>query len=353
MTGSVSRIGLISDPITGPSAGSVPLDAVGIVSGIQYSTQYPGGDLALSFALSLDPSAIPSALRLGRRLRAVLCGQNIWQGTYDSPDPGTPWQISATGQAGLAANVTVATGFSSNVNVDAKISSGEIPWTRIGSLPDGPQPATQTQWTLTDFLNNAALSGTKWIVSANGEISGATDPTTPSYVLIARERPARSTQTYYTRLYGAYLNSGASGALAFTNVNNAAAEAAHGIRSTPVDLTEFGPISTAQAQGYLQTVLNRCGYRASFTGPFIATTGQLLSWPGGVPVDLAVVRAGCMVRVINLDADQGGEISPTGFVDVVIGETDYTVDDDTLELHPIEISREDLQQLLTDLKQAA
>lgn len=344
-----NRVGLISDPLSGPGVGSIPLDALGIVSGVQMSTQYPGGDLALSCNLTLDPNAIPDAMRLGRRLRAVLAGQTIWQGTYDTPDPGVPWTVSATGLASIGTNLVVATGASTNTTIDAAIAAGELPWTRAGSMPDGPQPTDQMLMSISDYLNNASLSGTKWVVSANAELAPATDPTIPTHVLIAQSVPARTTADYWTRVQAMYLNSGAGGARAFTAVTNGGAVAQHGLRTAPVDLTGYPAMSTATAQSYLQTVLNRSGYRASFTGPFVCTTGQLLSYPGGVPVDLATVRAGGMVRVINIDPDQSGETTWTGFTDLVIGETDYSVDDDTLELHPIEISREDLQQMLSDL----
>lgn len=127
--------------------------------------------------------------------------------------------------------------------------------------------------------------------------------------------------------------------------DNASARAKYGRWETSVDLTGQGPLSDIEATAVADKGLTSYGYRARWTNAFTATPGSLTT-TGGSPVDLATVKAGCVIRVFG--ADLGApEVGETGYaLDILIGETTYNEDSETLELAPVDIERKDLITLL-------
>lgn len=127
--------------------------------------------------------------------------------------------------------------------------------------------------------------------------------------------------------------------------DNAKARAKYGRWETSIDLTGQGALNLSEASATAAQGLARYGYRARWTQPFIATHG-FLTTTGGVPVDLATVTAGSVVRIFaaDLGAPEPGETFDA--LDVLIGETTYDEDAGTLQLTPAEAERKDLITLL-------
>jgi hypothetical protein len=110
---------------------------------------------------------------------------------------------------------------------------------------------------------------------------------------------------------------------AVTSVQNAQSVAAHGVLETYVDLSDAGIMNAAAAAAVGNSVL-QIYQRASFSGPFTASYGQLLN-TGGVPIDPGTDQASNVVRLILTDFGYGGEIALNQPVTFTVGS--YSWDD--------------------------
>lgn len=353
--GDPSRIGIYSEAADNSGQDRLPLAVLGRVSGIVPSSTYPGGDDALTFNLEADPLLQHRALTIGRRIRASLCGHTIWSGKITTPAPGQPWQISCTGIGSIANQYTVDTGpgVTTDANIFAKIAEG-LPWIHGNSWPTLVQPLVLGQQPLGDFLNaQLPLYGEQWSVASDGLLTHGQPPASPRLILVSSMRPARTTENYVTLLAVLYID---SGTLAISKVT-VTAPTTHGQIEDVADLTALGPMSSTDATTYGNGLLARCGFRGRYAEAFTVQAGQLLSYPGGVPVDLATVRAGVMVRPTGVNPDQMAETTlGVAACDFVVGTSSYDDDTGVLSLTPYEdaTASADLQSLVADLtKQAA
>lgn len=103
-------------------------------------------------------------------------------------------------------------------------------------------------------------------------------------------------------------------------------------REAVVDLTGQGAFTQAQALAQLAEHLSRAKSQPHYDGTWTADQGDLVNM-GGVPVDLATVRAGMQLVVVAVDPTRNLSLQADDVL-VTIGETEYDADTGTLQLTP-------------------
>lgn len=324
------------------------LGAIGLVSGVEFTTQIPGGDATFSCFLDTDPARHHAALRAGRLLTVNIGGRR-WRGQLDQPVPGTPWQIQAIGVGSMGQQFPAVPSTGSNAydlpHVVANAISLGLPWVGGASLPTaGSAPSGSVQVDAAMSAVGRAL-GQIWTIDANGNAAMGAVPTAPTYVLQTGQPLVTTTDGFITYGWARYQSS--STATALISYAYAAAEAIFGRfgATSVLDLTSYGVISSATALSYLTAYVQANGPRLKTAQDISAAPGQLLT-PGGVAVDIATVRAGCLVQLQSFALNREVVVAPSGPISVLIGKTKYAGDTDTLTLTPLGDSRHDLISLL-------
>lgn len=352
-----------ADPITG--ANVVWLDRLNaggpsILTGLKYSTTYPGGDTSATANLNALPDMSHIGLRDGRQLIIQAGGAVRWRGFLEQAQrptqPGSPWQLTATGIAGLLARdqwAAIGGGNAYNLNgaVDGAIGRG-LPFTRSATLPTAGT-APDGSITLDQALGDVGqATGTVWSLTAAGVITMAVPPTAPSYVLRATQ-PLAPKIIGWTQAVGYYDTGSGNGAVT-TPSTGTPAITKFGNREGRYDMTNLGPIAAGTAGAYLATWLAANLAAPTYTQQIVVQTGQLKAiTPAGAgfpqavggAVDLGTVRAGCLVRVLDADPSHANLQTP-GPMHMLVGQTDYDVDSDTLTLTPVGYQGQDLAAII-------
>jgi hypothetical protein len=329
-----------------------------IISGLRYSTSYPGGDVSASCSLTALPDLSHLGLRAGRKFIIQSGAANRWQGFLDEAlrpsTPGAPWQLTATGLAGLVARDqwdTDGNGYSLNAGVDAAISRG-LQWTRPAALSSVTASTPQSQLSLNQALSAVGkAAGTVWALSASGAITMAAPPTAPTYALRATQ-PLAPKLTGWTQAVGVYQLT--SSTVGWVTTSNAAAIAKFGNREGTYDMTNLGVITSGTASGYLATWLATNLAAPTYTDAILVQNGQLRTvTPAGGghpqamggPVDLGTVRAGCLVQILDSDPSHANLLAP-GQMNMLVGGTEYDVDNDLLTLTPVGYQGQDFLSVI-------
>lgn len=321
------------------------------VTGLRWSTTYPGGDSEWSCDLSFDPTRDHLGLKLGRKLVIAKGGATRFQGSLDQAERGQPWQLSGQGLAVIGGAFT-AVDSSGNANtlnniVDQAITRG-LPWTRPSSLTSAGTAASGSKTIAQSLADVGKALGTVWSLSARGALTMAAPPTAPSYILQTAQ-PLNPVVTGLTQAVGQYQST--STATATKTASDSDAQDEYGKREGRYDMTGLGVITATNATTYLTNWLDANIAHKTYTDPITVAAGQLRAYtpsdgtrPAGMggPVDLATVRAGCLVAV--LDATAGH--TAAGQLQILVGRTDYDADTDTLQLTPVGAKGQNLLAVL-------
>jgi len=329
----------------------VCLDALGPISALRISTSI-NGDVGLSWQQRLDPKAHHGAFAPGRLVTVPVSLSSIWQGRMGNPQRGTVWSFTAAGRSTEPARWVALAATDNNAThldevVDAAIARG---WTvtRPASLPtltDGSQVSGSLK--VGEALDQVTSQLNEWwTINRSGQLTAFTLPTSLSYILCAQDTAGgRTADNFVTDVIVLYTDTADFTTKSLTR-SNTAARAKYGRIEDIYPLTDLGPITTTQAQAAGDNFLSVHAPRLKFTGAFQVAAGQLLN-PGGTPVDLGIVQAGGLVRVLLTDPDAAaGETTFGGPVQIVIGQTDYDVDADVLTLTPLDTSPTGLANVL-------
>lgn len=345
----MSRLCVASEQIGGGDR--VWLDGLGKISGLRYSSSYPGGAATASWQIALDMRAQHRAWTPGREIGIWCGGSRIWHGELDNPNRDTVWQMNAIGRPSdtkrfLAIAPTSDNAANLNEVVDAAIVRG-LGFVRPSSLPSISASAQIPSGSvyIDDALQQVTTGLTVpqfWSVDNHDVITTSVAPTSASLILFATGvGGGRVTQGFATDVVVTYLS--ATGVVSTVTVS--ASSRPFGVFEVPLDITDQGllPMSQATAAGHAQLALN--GVRLKFLDPFTVTYGQLVTI-GGSPVDLATVRPGVGFNVIVTDPDSAGEVSLSGAVKCVGGVTDYDVDSNVLTLATTDYASDSLAEAL-------
>ncbi len=335
------------------------LGKVAVVSGLTWTTCWPGGDLEATANLTAAPDLVHRALTPGRRATITCGGANRWQGNLDEPARGNPWQLHLTGTAGLASQFGAGQyaryggGTNPPINVDAIVddaASRGLPYTRGGATLGPPAGfASSSSGTVAQALADYGIAtGTVWSLRpqpAGGPalITMGTIPTTASMILSATDILNPTMAGYFTQVLVTYAT-GFVGQLGSVLVSDAAAVGKYGRREAPLDITGQGAQNAATATLLGQQWLNANKPQLRYTTQITVQPGQL-TIPGGGPVDLMTVRAGCLLRVIDVDPTHNAMLTP-GPLKLLVGTTSYSTTTGALTVTPAGAVGQDLKSVL-------
>jgi hypothetical protein len=316
------------------------------VTGLHWTTSYPGGDVHFSANLTAPADLNHAGLHAGRRVYIQAGGAVRWSGFLDEPGRGDPWSLTGTGLASMV-NDWTASGSTATLNgfIDGAISRG-LPYSRGGvSLDASITTIVNGSMTLDQALAQVGKAlGKAWTLDAAGNIAMAAPPTTATYVLAARQ-PLNPTLVGFTQAVGYYQSSSTATAVvtAPTSVPSAAQQK-WGKREGRYDMTGLGVLTSGNAQTYLNNWLSANLANWRYNNTLTVYRGDLRV-PGGGIVDLATVRAGCMVLITDVDPSHETLLA-SGQLTMLVGATDYDVDNDVLTLTPVGMKGQDLLSII-------
>lgn len=430
------------------------LDQLGTVSGLRYSSQWPGGAKDLSCRLSVPPEFSHRALSPGRDIGVTVGAEDGWLGTLLTPRTAPDGSREITGEGDSAATAHfVALGLEThnalNVNevIDAaQLSGRHSRFRRVDTLPvpDGQQAEDGSFMMNEALLQAANASGQRWridsdrvirfydyagdgsrlILHARSDVARTLeglatrfdaafeDAETGLYRVEHMDAPPSDTgSTYYPAFYtpdgsayaarGFTLYKAADGTITAYVIGNPDTATVLSLSSPAIDLTlvetsqfysrwvgtgalavgatgrtgtyravpagpslgvgnQEGPVHRGRGslgptgniapreelvslvdQGaftqsqVLQQLAQHLGRRKTaphYDGSFTAMRGDLLN-SGGVPVDLAAVRAGCQLVPLVLDSSRNLSRQADDVL-ITIGEVEYDAESRTLRLTP-------------------
>lgn len=287
------------------------LGGLGRVTGLQWETTLPGGDRQASWAMRLRSTQDFPELAQGRKVGVCIGGQDVWTGDLSEPQPNGPLSRSFTADgssvelaryfAAATGNVwTLAGGTGAVANAQARgmsIKSGTL-----FNAPYGQSSPNDGSKKMDAVVNEVSdLLGYTWQVNA-GTLSQFAYPSSPDYVVVAREQGSRSLGDFVTRMIVRYNNGSAITSVTIDNGQGAV----RGDREERLDLSSNGVLTSAQATVLGQAELNRLGVRTKFSSPLTVRYGEVRNL-AGAKVDPRTIRAGCVVKVTGLDVSRGGE----------------------------------------------
>jgi len=237
-----------------------------------------------------------------------------------------------------AAGLTTAT---PDAAIDAAIARGALTWKRRASLSastiaaDGDE--TDDQFFIQALLDAWADSvGKRWAVNARREVYAAADPTTPSwFVLPGAGEFGTDTDLMVGKLYARYKKN--------TTGDLGTVTAGAGLPEVAIDLTGRGTLTQAQAQQVLNGIYTKASKQKNFTNSLELNATQILT-PGGLPARPYRVRAGQMMRFLALRDERNGK----PYTDIVLGETEWDAEADTVTVTPIDMSNRDLESFVEE-----
>jgi hypothetical protein len=344
------RIGIWSDD---PDGGDLFwLDALGIVTGLRYSSVYPGGSYNATWQMLLDPRFDHRAVQPGRQVGLSCGASTIWGGNLDNPVRGDVWQFTAIGAAAVAKRMLAyapVSGNALNLNeVIANANTRGLGWTVVGSLPTIAGAVQSGTIYIDDALSQVSagqVTPPYWSLDRDRNLTMGPPPTTPGYILLVNNTGGgRTLDAFATDAYVTY--SSATGVLSTAVRSNTAARNRFGRFEVPVDETGLGLIATSQANAFGDGYLNRNAPRAKFRSAFTLTPGQLLT-AAGTPIDPALAVPGVLASMLVIDPDSSGDVTLAGPTNVLLGVTDYDVDSGVLTVTPTDVADDTLTGLLS------
>lgn len=300
---------------------------------LSYSHTWPGGSDLASW------TSIDMPLRLRRPGVAVglyVGSQIVWGGKLASPDSFGSYGAVGLWRGGqvLALDGAGASSVTPDTAIDAAIARvSTLGWKR--PVPVFATAAnvdvSQGPVTLASLMDAAAMQTARvWGVLPDGTVIMPTASTVPTYHLLSSplNQPLGVTNDgYANQLVGRY-NTGT--AYASVTETDAAAVALIGQTvEAPADLTSFGAISAATARSFLQNLFTLGRSKPAWTQTIPVGPGDIRN-PGGVPIARATVTAAnTILRLHNL-IDSTGLLGGRTFVDVRVGQTQYSGDQLTI-----------------------
>lgn len=330
------------------------LHQIGSYSDLTITDRWPGGNFEASWTMELPVGYTHPALHNDAPVQVLDGAFGVWTGRLTEPNRST-WECVAaglsrqasSGSSGIAYMALDGSGNSTNVPdtaIDAAIARG-LPWVRRASFSSTAYAAsTDSLSSLGDLLDGVAdEQGKRWAVWADGAVILAADPTTPSWHLTPGAADlGYADDEYASTIVGRYLR---SSDLTYQTVivTDADAEANRGHREYPVDLTPLGPTTSTRATSIANSILAKGKSRLGWTNGIEAGSWDITT-PGGIPADLTLINAGDMIRLHGI----WDERLSVPYLDVVIGERQYQVGEQTVQLTPVDYQARTLASVVED-----
>lgn len=312
------------------------------------------GDWQASWTVVLKPHQRPPALRYGASVEVHLGPEVLFVGSLTEPnwDSGEMVAIGACRESESTPALTAAGVATTKPNtaVDAAISRGVVSWTRVGNFgttavgDDDDQGGLYTVQSLLDAWAEENLSG--WRVDRNRAlvIDTPTEDDPAWFVVPGSGVLGSADEERVDRIFVRYMSTSA-GKLA--TASYPAASVVGGVER-PMDITDRGRMSSTRAAAIAEAEWEKLRGRSGWTNGLALTAGQVTT-PGGVRADLALIRAGQSIRLLGVP-DVRGLASNT---DVIIGDTEYDWDEDTIQINPVGLASRDAESALEEVGQLA
>lgn len=311
--------------------------------GLKITHRWPRGCWQADWSMALSPLERPPFIVQGAKVDILIGSRPVWSGWLGEPN----WEESTFTAAGAgregeetlcltSGGLTTST---PDVAIDAAIARGALSWSRPASLSSAALTTGDTTTALnylTDLLDTwSNTAGKRWAVNADRQVYAAADPTTPTYYIAygAAELGVADDALVGT-LYGGWYDT--SGNPHTTSVGSGKPEVA-------VDMSNLGPIDVTTATNALNGILAKVGARLAFTSAVTVDASQVTS-PGGVHPALWQLTAGQMYRLVGLHDPRNG----APYSDVVMGESVWDVDAQTVQLTPVDLAARDLSTIIGD-----
>ncbi|WP_159083898.1 hypothetical protein [Nocardioides terrigena] len=259
-------------------------------------------------------------------MEILLAGKPMFVGTLTEPDR-TTWECHAQG---LAFQKKLALDGSGAATRDLSTAIAEAAargWP-VGN-PDGIAGTVAGDsgdpQTLGDLFDQyAEQTGKRWGVDARQILFLTADPTAPMWITTPGAVAFGATNEGMAKAIAARFLEGGVLDTVFRGDPTGDEE--------PVDLTKRGNITTAQATSIADQILATRKAGSGWVNGVTLTRDQI-NTVGGSRAPLADIRGGQMLRVYGLP--QLAANSGRMYLDVVIGKTRYTADEDTIYLEPV------------------
>ena len=309
----------------------------GDVSGISWQSRWgsgPCGDDLAGCTFAVDPAHDTSTLRVGSSFEVYSGGVRVFGGVVDQVSRDFPRKVDAKGYGRRAEDFEALSFDSPTSNprfaVSGAISRG-LPWSNelafaSASIGESGDSVRRLDSLLTEWADK---TGKRWGVDSYGRAFAVAEPTTPTLTMDAAGLDIGVTEDgLYTHVVARYISSvdgdGNPNGYGTVVASDSQAEALYGRRENSLDLTRLGQISSGTATTYATAEL-ALGLRPRWLQRVTVSTGGLRSL-GGLPVDLSTVRAGQVLRLMNVPTNIGGTRYSVA-LDVVLGEVSYSTEE--------------------------
>lgn len=287
------------------------------------------------------------ALVYGALVEIMLGPSVVWSGLLDEPN----WEDGTFSASGASREAETTLGLDGsgnsstapNVVIDAAIAAGDLTWTRIGDF--GTTPVGESDGglvSLSSILDAWALANdSRWFVNAQRQlVIQPVDEAVANWLVVPGSGVlGSSSDERADRIYARYTDS-ATGLRATTFYPPTGTARV----KKPIDLTDRGAMSAAEAQGIAQAKWNELQGRSGWTNGLTLVNGQVTTVGGG-KADLALIQAGetfCLLGV----PDVRGVLHNTN---IVLAETHYTWEDDELQANPVGLAARDTEGALEQI----
>lgn len=333
----------------------------GVVTDLTWATTWGSdsysGPVTASWKLSIPFESSVPYLRPGSSVEIYRGGVRVWNGVLNEPVRGVPWEFNASGLGSLASNFAALTSTGApttipQIGVQYALTRG-LAWAGGASAFSASaygEPSPYAMNRLDVLLNDSAQKNAqRWGVDANGIAFVRTDPTTPKYVLDAHDAEIGvADEGLYTNVQARYVASvtgtppvpATYGTVTSTDAN---AVARYGTREYVLDLTKLGGLTSATAQLYADSMLKDLTIPAWVNSLTVDATK--LRTMGGLPADIASVRAGEMVRLFGARGNLG-RLGNELMIDVVLGDVSYVDGATDLTIAPMKLAKRTFADVL-------
>lgn len=310
----------------------VPLSLIGGWGRPVVKYRWPGGCWELRWEMTLRRQERPPALQRGAIVRAYAGSAPVWYGRLAAPD----WREGVFVAEGAARDLEAAIALQiPGLTLDPGVAlyyAAARGTANIGGL-ENFTPVTDAE--PSQYNSIAALldawcdeRSLRWAVNEIPLIYTNPDPTTPTWhILPGLEGPTATVESQVTHLYATYRNS-VTYAKAFVNTGTTGASPRI---ERAIDLTPRGRMTEAKARSIIEGILAKAGSLARLSSAIEVTQGQVVDRLGQ-EVGLARLRAGRMVRQHGVRDPRTG----TTWADVVVGESEWRVEEKVVALSPVE-----------------
>ena len=290
------------------------------------------------------------ALVYGALVEIMLGPVCVFAGTLEEPDWDSGQFVAMgacrDGETAVALTAGGVTSTVPNTVIDAAIARGVLSWTRVGNFGTtavGDADSLSGVVTIQSVLDAwAQENDSNWYVdNQRNLIIKPLDETTVDWFVVPGSGVLGSaSEERVDRVFVRYIDSTTKRR---ATASYPASTPVGGVEK-PADITNRGAMSAAKATSIAQGMWSDLQGRPGWTNGLTLKGGQVTT-PGGVVADLAIPAAGDTMRLLGV-ADVRGVSHNT---DVVIGDTDYTWEDDEIQANPVGVAARDTESVLEEV----